>query len=422
VGAVVYLVLADLKNSGHVRLTELILKELWHRKSQLVSGLLAITLGIGVIVGIRSISVVSEKAVAVNLDNLGANILVLPQAASVDNYYSADIDAPTFPESYVEKILTSTLPGVENMSPKLTRRVKIGNHNIVLTGILPKSEIASKPLWQNGGLLGGHGGAGCAAKPGAEPAKYVDEKLQRKGIDSLSSSDCFVGSAVAQKLKVKQFDTLFLENKPFTIVKVLPETGTVDDDRVFANLHSVQQLLGTGQQVSAIEIMGCCSAISDNLLGKLRNILPDTRITTIGQIVSTQIETNRLMNKISLVFLIIIIFVGSISIGNYIWANVNERRKEIGILRMIGYHKRHVYYILVLKAIVMGFVGGTAGYIAGTFAAIWLAPQFVGIQVNPIYTLLLTSIAISITISVIGSLIPAYMAGKIEPFSNMQED
>ena len=132
-------------------LIDLTLKELWHRKSQLISGLLAITLGIGVIVGIRSISVESEKAVAVNLDNLGSNILVLPQAASIDNYSSADIDAPTFPESYVEKVVTSTLPGVDNMSPKLTRSVKIGNENIVLTGILPKSEIASKPIWQSGG-------------------------------------------------------------------------------------------------------------------------------------------------------------------------------------------------------------------------------------------------------------------------------
>jgi putative ABC transport system permease protein len=405
-----------------VRLIDLTLKELWHRKSQLVSGLLAITLGIGVIVGIRSFSVVSEKAVAVNLDNLGANILVLPQAASVDNYYSADIDAPTFPESYVEKIVTSTLPGVDNMSPKLTRRVKIGSENIVLTGILPKSEIASKPIWMKVGLLGDKVAASCAPKPGAEPAKYLDAKLQRKGIETLAESDCFIGSAVSQRLNAKENGTLTIESKTFTIVKVLPETGTVDDDRVFANLHTVQALLGTGEQISAIEIMGCCSAISDGLLSKLRNILPDTRITTIGQIVSTQIENNRLMTKISLVFLIIIIFVGGISIGNYIWANVNERRKEIGILRMIGYHKRHVYYILVLKGIIIGLLGGIAGYILGTLGAIWLGPQFAGIAVSPIYMLLLVSIVLSISISILGSVIPAYLAGKIEPFSNMQEN
>ena len=402
-----------------MRLTDLTLKELWHRKSQLLSGLLAITLGIGVIVGIRSISVVSEKAVAVNLDNLGANILVLPQAASVDNYYAADIDAPTFPEDYVEKIVTSTLPGVDNLSPKLTRRVKLGNESIVLTGILPKSEIASKPIWQQGGLRAEQIIASCAP---TAPKKYADTKLQRKGIDTLANNDCFIGYSVAQRLKLTEGNTITLENRTFNIKKVLPETGTVDDDRVFANLHEVQSLLGTGEQISAIEIMGCCNEITDGLLGKMRNILPDTRITTIGQIVSTQIKTNQLMNKLSLVFLIIILFVGGISIGNYIWANVNERRKEIGILRMIGYHKRHIYNILIMKAVIMGLAGGIAGYILGTIAAVWLGPQFAGIEVNPLYVLFPVSIAISIIISVTGSVIPAYLAGKIEPFSNMQED
>ncbi|MDZ7742175.1 MAG: ABC transporter permease [Bacteroidota bacterium] len=402
-----------------MRLTELTLKELWHRKSQLISGLLAITLGIGVIVGIRSISVVSEKAVAINLDNLGANILVLPQAASVDNYYAADIDAPTFPESYVEKLVTSTLPGVDNLSPKLTRRVHANGQKLVLTGILPKSEIASKPIWQQGGIVGEQVAASCAP---SGPKKYADEKLQRKGIDTLAANDCFVGSAIAQRMKLSEGSTLAVEGRSFNIKKVLPETGTVDDDRVFANLQTVQELLGTGDQISAIEIMGCCSEISDGLLGKMRNILPDTRITTIGQIVSTQIETNKLMNKISLVFLIIILFVGSISIGNYIWANVNERRKEIGILRMIGYHKRHIYNILVMKAVLLGLAGGLAGYILGTIAAVWLGPEFAGIAVSPLYILLPVSLLISVLIAVTGSVIPAYMAGKIEPFSNMQED
>ena len=402
-----------------MRLRDLTIKELWHRKSQLLSGLLAITLGIGVIVGIRSVSVVSEKAVAVNLDNLGANVLVLPQAASVDNYYSADIDAPTFPEEYVERLVTSTLPGVDNLSPKLTRRVKFGNESIVLTGILPKSEIASKPIWQQGGLKAEQIIASCAP---TGPKKYADAKLQRTGIDTLANNDCFLGFSVAQRFNLSEGDDITLENKNFRITKILPETGTIDDDRVFANLHEVQALLGTGEQVSAIEVMGCCSEISDGLLGKMRNILPDTRITTIGQIVSTQIKTNQLMNKLSFVFLIIILFVGGISIGNSIWANVNERRKEIGILRMIGYHKRHIYNILMLKAVIMGFGGGIAGYVLGTLAAVLLGPQFAGINVSPIYVLLPLSVIVAVIISITGSLIPAYLAGKIEPFSNMQEE
>jgi len=102
-----------------------------------------------------------------------------------------------------------------------------------------------------------------------------------------------VGSNIALKLKLKDNSKVKIQDKEFNVAKDLPETGTVDDDRIFAHLHTVQALLGIENQISAIEIMGCCNAISDGLLGKLRNILPDTKITTIGQIVSTQIKTNQ---------------------------------------------------------------------------------------------------------------------------------
>ena len=169
----------------------------------------------------------------------------------------------------------------------------------------------------------------------------------------------------------------------------------MDDDRVFAHLKNVQNILGIQGQVSAIEIMGCCNAISDGLLGQLRNILPDTRITTIGQIVTTQIKTNQLMNQISLIILIIILIVGGISIGNYMWANVNERKKEIGILRMIGFHKSSIYSMLLIKAVFMGLVGGLAGYLAGALIAWFLGPTLAGINVVPIPLLLLYSVLLA---------------------------
>jgi putative ABC transport system permease protein len=395
--------------------------EFKQHKSQLISGLLAITLGIAVIVGIRSISVVSEKSVAINLDNLGANILVLPQASNVDNYYSADIDAPTFPEEYVERVANSTIAGVDNMSPKLTRRIDINGQKFVLTGILPKNELASKPIWQNSGLFGATLTASCGPSPSNESLGYKDEKLQRKSIDSLALDDCILGSSAASRLNVKENGKITIQGKTFNVAKVLSETGTIDDDRIFAHLHTVQDLLGIKDQISAIEIMGCCNAISDGLLGELRNILPDTKITTIGQIVSTQIQTNKMMNQVSLIFLIIIIFVGGISIGNFMWANVNERRKEIGMLRMIGFSKSVIYRMLLTKAFILGILGGIIGYILGTIAGMWLGPVLAGLSVNPIPGLIGISLLISVFVSLIGSLIPAFLAGRIEPFSNMQE-
>ena len=402
--------------------SDLVAKEMWLRKSRLVSGLLAITLGIGVVVAIQSWMVVSKKAVSEKLDLLGANILVLPQGASATDYYSADVDAPTFPEEYVERVATSTLPGVDNMSPKLSRRIRIGAVPVILTGILPKQELASKPIWQSSALMGAElqtacatGGAGATAQASSAP------KAAPRGVEEMAPNEVWVGSLAAQRLSLKQGASLTIEGQPFTVTHVLPETGTADDDRVFAHLHMVQKLLGTGAQVSVIEIMGCCSAISDGLLGKLRNILPDTRISTIGNIVNTQIETNRLMAKIAVVMLVIIVLVGAISIGNYMWANVEERRREIGTLFTLGFHKAHIYKLFFTKALVLALAGGLAGYVLGSGAAMILGPQLAGIRVPPVPIFLLWSLLIASGICILGAWFPIYRATRIDPALIMQE-
>jgi len=103
----------------------LVWKELFERPSQLITSFIAIVLGIAVIVSIRTMTHFSGKAVARELDNLGANVLILPKASSVDNYYTADFEGEEMPEEYVDRITTSSLQGVDNLSPKLTMPVTL---------------------------------------------------------------------------------------------------------------------------------------------------------------------------------------------------------------------------------------------------------------------------------------------------------
>lgn len=390
-------------------------KEIRHRRASLVSGLLAVTLGIAVIVGIRAVTEASEHAVAVKLDSLGANVLVLPQGASVDDYHTADIDAPTFPEEYVDRMVSSALFGVENISPKLTRRVKIGEKSIVLTGILPDSEVASKPTWQlEGNAAPTHV---CSGRHG----ENADPRLQRKIVETLCVDECLVGAEAATRLGVSEDDEITVESETLKVRSVLPATGTVDDDRVFMHLHVMQDMLGIGAQVSAIEVMGCCNEISDGLLSKLRNVLPDTRVTGISQIVSTQVETNRLMDRISWGVLLLVLLVGGLSIGNTMWANVNQRRREIGVLRMLGASRPRIVGMLLLKAVVLGVLGGLIGYVIGTLFVILMGPGTLGLSVRALPEWLPISLGLATVVAVIGSLLPAWIASRFDPSANMQE-
>ncbi len=67
-------------------------------------------------------------------------------------------------------------------------------------------------------------------------------------------------------LELKDADSLELLGKKFTVTAVLPQTGTVDDSRIFAHLHTVQDLAEKGPVVNAIEIIGCCQEISAGLV------------------------------------------------------------------------------------------------------------------------------------------------------------
>jgi putative ABC transport system permease protein len=399
-----------------MNLLGLVRRELSHRKGQAVSGLLAIVLGVAVIVALRSVTRVSEIAVATKLDNLGANILVLPQGTSVDDYRSADIDAPTLPEAYVERIVASTLPGVDNLSPKLTRRMELGGQKLVVTGILPSNEIASKPVWQLDGLAGGASHT-CSKDAGA----YVNPRLQRKAVGSLDEKECLVGAAAAERLKVTKGGTVDLLGTALVVEAVLPETGTVDDDRVFVHLRTMQRVTSTKDQVSSIEIMGCCNAITDGLLGKLRNVLPDTKITTVQQIVATQIETNALVKKVSFAFLWVVLVVGGLSIGNSIWANVNQRRRELGILRLLGTPRGGIYGLLLGKAAILGVLGGFLGWVIGTIAGSTLGADITGLEVRPVGSLLGTSLLVAVGTALLGAFLPAHLASRIEPQADLGE-
>lgn len=131
----------------------LVFRELIQRKNRLITSTLAIVLGIAVIVAINSITIYSQKAVAKELDALGANILILPKSATLVDYYSADLQAGDLPEEDVTLLMTSNLEGLDNLSPKLSVPVNIQNKQIILTGILPKNEFESKASWQGAGVF-----------------------------------------------------------------------------------------------------------------------------------------------------------------------------------------------------------------------------------------------------------------------------
>ena len=198
------------------------------------------------------------------MDSLGANVLVLPKSATLQDYYAADMQSETIPEEYVTQLAMSDIAGLDNISPKLSVPVQLHGKSFTLTGILPKSEFQAKAAWGGAGIFSRP--VGCGASVGMMGSQDKKTLSRKKVIETLEDNEVLVGADVAAALELKDADKLDVLGKKFNVTAVLPQTGTVDDSRIFAHLHVVQDLAKKGPVINAIEVIGCCQEISAGLV------------------------------------------------------------------------------------------------------------------------------------------------------------
>lgn len=407
-----------------MRLRTLVWKELRERPSAMLTSGLAILLGVAALVAIRHVTVHSEQEVGRQLATLGANILILPKDASLQDYYAADQNSGTLPEEYVSEVFLAGLTGVEKLSPKLCVPAKAGEHEVTLTGILPQKEFETKAAWQTVSIFAApkkHEGCKKAKCSPSEADLSPEALATTRTIENLSDHEAVIGADVAERTGTKAGMNLRLLGERFEVLAVLPRTGTVDDGRVFAHLHTVQKIAGTGEVVSAIEVMGCCEDAAGDLVPQLRKLLPDAKVVTITQVVQTQVGVNRLMANTSWFVLVVLVLVGGASLAGTISANVRERRREIGTLMALGATPGFVARMFLLKALCLGVTGGAAGCLLGLGLAVWLGPRWAGVSIQPLPGLSLLAIGAASVLALIAAYWPARRAARLDPCVCFQE-
>ena len=400
-----------------MNLRTIVWKELWERPTSMVTCVLAILLGVAALVAMRHVTVFSEREVTQQLNTLGANILILPKATTLQDYYSADLNGQTIPEEYAAQIMLAGLAGVEKLSPKLCVQAQLAGQNVTLTGILPQSEFKVQAAWQTASIFGGAKHEGCKkANLGPKAGSLLPEALaSERVIENLGDHEAVLGAEIATKFGLKAGSSLVLFGDQFRVLACLPSTGTVDDSRIFVHLHTVQGLTNSGESVSAIEVLGCCEDAAGQLVPQLGKLLPDCKVVTISQLVQTQVGVNRLMARASLAVIIVLTFVAGTSVLSTISTNVRERRREIGTLMALGATPGFIARLFLLKAIWLGVVGGMAGSALGTFLATWLGPRWAGIQVSPLLHVGLLASLAALGVALLAAYWPAHHAARLDP-------
>ena len=379
-----------------MRLKDISINNLRRRKGKVFFLILGLTIGITTVVTLISVTRMMNEDIANKLDEFGANILIIPRSDDLSLSYGGmslggvSIDAQALKESDAPKIRQIEVrENISTVSPKLIGVVEIEGKKVPLMGVLFTEELRLKKWWKI---------------HGAEP-KNRDEVL--------------LGNEVAVRLFKSTGDTLSINGKVVKIAGVLDETGSQDDFLIFSDLNFVQEAMKKPGVLSLIEVSAFCNTCPiEEIVRQISQKLPHAKVTAIKQTLQTKMEALDHFKKFSVGISIIVLLIGSLIVFTNMMASVNERKREIGIFRAIGFRKSHVVRIIFLEASIVGFIAGVIGYLLGLGVSQIIGPMITGVKGGPFFIdplLAMGSIFLSSLIGILSSAYPAIHASKMDP-------
>jgi putative ABC transport system permease protein len=379
-----------------MRLKDISINNLKRRKGKVFFLILGLTIGITTVISLISISRLMSEDIANKMDELGANILVLPRSDDLSLSYGGmniggvAIDARTLNDFDIQKIREiEERENISAVSPKFVGVVEVEGKRVPLMGVHFPEEGRIKRWWKVHGAI------------------------------PKSKEEVLLGNEVAVRLFKSADDYLTINGRKVKISGFLEVTGSQDDFLIFADLSFVQEALNKPGAVSLIEVSAYCNTCPiEEIVSQISKKLPHAKVTAIKQALKTKMEALEHFNKFSIGISAIVLLIGALIVFTNMMASVNERKREIGIFRAIGFRKSHIMRIIFLEALIVGFIAGLAGYLLGIGASHFMGPIILDVKnvrwvLDP--ALAIGAVFLSVLIGILSSVYPALHASKMDP-------
>lgn len=378
-----------------MKLYNISLGNLRRRKGKMLFLALGLIIGISTIVTLLAITESMTQDIEERLNKFGANIVMVPKTENLSlNYGGIDVGGVSYEVQEFDQQSLSKIHTIKNaknlgvVAPKVLGTTLIQDKKVLVMGVIFDQELALKSWWQ------------------------------KKGTFPLHSDEVLLGSSLASVLNLSPGDEMTIKESVFKVSAVLLPTGGGEDNALIAELGAAQTILNKQGLVSMVEIAAFCRGcpISELTL-QIAEAFPNGKVTAMEQAVMSKTQSMEMFKSFSLGVSILVITIGALLVMVTMMGSVNERTREIGIFRAIGFRQTHVMQIILLEALVLGLVGGVLGFIFGNLAALGIIPvviengTFAGIN----YQLGGLSILMAAALSLLASLYPAFKAGRMDP-------
>jgi len=250
-------------------------------------------------------------------------------------------------------------------------------------------------------------------------------------------NEIIVGSRVADEIfpDIKIGDEAVIKGRKFLVVGILNSVGSKQDDSMVGLDLSIfksitGEIKGAKQAMAKVKLNYSPVRVAQDL----KTNLNENRKRQIGQkenessymVLTSDKAIGMVSNIMGLIQAVIIgfasiaIIVGGIGIMNTMYTSVQERIKEIGILKAIGAKNRTITIIFLIESGIFGLAGGVGGTLLGMLFAKIIETYF---QIHPIFylkadvglSLILFSLMFSFLVGCVSGYFPARAAAKMKP-------
>lgn len=308
---------------------------------------LVFTLGIASIVVLYQVSLVVGESLERKLNTYGANIIISPRSESLSVSYGGfsmgdmlyDIQELKEKETIASIRQIELQDRISVIAPKLVAVMEIQNTPVTVVGVRWFDELGIKSYWA------------------------IDGEIPQQ------ENQLILGSSVAHILEISQGQELIIQGKAYEVAGVLQATGGDEDHAVFMGISRLQKELNRPDGLSFIEIAALCSGCPiEDIVGQLKEKLPQAEVKALQNIVNQRMESVHFVQKLAWAVSIVILVTAATMIALSMLSAVNERKKDIGILRSLGFARIQVFTIFCAEAGFIGIVSGLSGYLIGYFS------------------------------------------------------
>ncbi len=164
-----------------------------------------------------------------------------------------------------------------------------------------------------------------------------------------------------------------------------------------------------------MDIRALCNACPVEMIAdSINKNIPGVRAIAVKQIAQSELGLVEKMNGMMFALAGITLVVGLFGVVNTMMSSVHERIKDIGIMRAVGASRRQIVRIFIYEAVLVGIIGGIAGYLMGTAVAYIIGPLvFEGTTVYFVPQYFPVALAVSIFVAVAAAVYPAIKASEI---------